>query len=209
MPRQVVYTLLTKNGPTHEQQMAAVKRTVKLMAQDETYTDDLTRRRRASDHEYPARSTMIRQLRKGDTVVVASPGRLAIGRDAIRAVLHELERKGNWLIDASTGRRVMWTKEIEDLHSFLERGSREHKADVLRAARAAKKAAGIVYRPEKKEFLISEEAAEHVWRDTVLTRDEAAERCGVSWRTLYNRFGGRTEEMGYRPPPKVKSRRRN
>lgn len=206
MPRHVVYTLLTKKGPTHEQQMATVRRAVKLTTQDETYTDDLTKRRRIADHEYPARATMIRQLRRGDVVVVASPGRFAIGRAALRAALHELARKDAPLLDASTGKRVLWTDEIADHLDFLDRGASEHTADILRGARAAKKASGIVYRPEKKRLPPNAEA---VWRDTVrYTREEAAAECGVTWRTLHNRFMGRTEPMGTRPS-KVKSRRRN
>lgn len=176
--------------------MAAILRTVKRSRDDEDYTDDLTVRRRKSDHEYPARNTMIRQLRKGDVIYVASPGRLAIGKEALRAVLHELERKGTPVVDASSGMRVLWTKEIADHHDFLERGSREHSADILRGARAAKKAAGIVYRPEKKALRPD---AEHIWRDTArYTRQEAADACEVHWRTLHNRFKGRTEPMGTR-----------
>ena len=189
--------------------MAVVRRAVKLAPQDETYTDDLTTRRRTSDHRFPARDTLLKQLRKGDVVIVASPGRLGIGRDNIRAALHDLARKGNALLDASTGKRLLWTDEIADHLEFLDRGSLEHKADVLRAARAAKQALGIVHRPKPKEFKTSELAAETAWRDTVrYTKDEAAAVAGVSWRTLHTRFGGRTEPMGYRPP-KVKSRRRN
>lgn len=188
--------------------MAAIRRTIKLAAQDETYTDDLTKRRRSSDHQFPARETLIRQLRKGDTVIVASPGRLGIGRDNIRGALHDLARKGNTLVDASTGKRLLWTDEVADHLEFLDRGALEHRADILRAARAAKAAAGIVYRPEPKELKVTEDAAEKMWRDRVrYTRDEAAEATGVSWRTLHTRFGGRTEEIGYRPDS-VKSRRR-
>ena len=196
MPRNVLYILLTKSGPTREQQMAAIRKAVKPAKGDEDYTDDLTKRRRKTDHRFPARDTMIRQLRRGDVVVVASPGRLGIGREDIRGALHELARKGNVLLDAITGKRLFWTDEIADHLAFLDAGAREHTADILRGARAARKAAGIVYRPEKKALPGDAEA---VWRDTVrYTRAEAAARCGVSWRTLHNRFRGRTEPMGTR-----------
>lgn len=196
MPRNVFYILLTKSGPTKDQQMAAIRRAVKPARTDEDYTDDLTKRRRKSDHQFPARDTMIRQLRAGDVVVVASPGRLGIGRDDIRRTLHDLARKGNVLLDASTGKRLLWTDEIADHVEFLEAGRREHTADVLRGARAARKAAGIVYRPEPKELPPNAEA---IWRDTArYTRQEAGDACGVHWRTLHNRFRGRTEPMGTR-----------
>lgn len=176
--------------------MAAILRTVKRARDDEDYTDDLTVRRRKSDHHFPGRDTMIRQLRRGDVVHVSSPGRLGIGREDIRGVLHDLARKGIPLIDASTGNRILWTDEIADHLAFLDQGAREHSADILRGARAAKKAAGIVYRPEKKKL---REDAEHIWRDVArYTRQEAADACEVHWRTLHNRFKGRTEPMGTR-----------
>lgn len=208
VPRDAVYILLTKNGPTEADQLAAIRRRVPVPDAAPVYVDDLTVRRRSSDHHFPQRALAIKQMRKGDRLLVASPGRLGIGREDIRGVLHDLARGAHRVLDASTGLALLWTDEIADGLNFLDRGAIEHKADVLRAARAAKKAAGIVYRPQPKALTVAEEAAEVIWRDTVrYTRDEAGAACGVSWRTLHNRFGGRTEAMGHRPQT-VKPRRR-
>ena len=206
--RRVIYILLTKNGPTQEQQMAAISRLSKPTPRDEVYADDLTVRRRKADHQFPQRALLQRQLRRGDTVWVASPGRLGIGRDDIRGVLHDLARGGHTVVDASSGKSVLLTEQAADALEFLDRGAIEHKADVLRAARAAKAAAGIVYRPGPKALAIADDAAKAIWRDTVrYTRDAAAKACGVSWRTLHNRFGGRTAQDA-EPAPKVQRRRR-
>lgn len=209
MPRNAIYTLLTKNGPTEAEQVAAVRRRLQSTKADEVYTDDLTKRRRKSDHQFPARVTLIKQLRRGDTVAISSPGRLGIGRDDVRGALHAIAAKGCSVLDASTGKRVTWTEEIADGLEFLDRGAIEHKADILRAARAAKAAAGIVYTPEPKALAVSEDAAERVWRDRVrYTREQTEEVCGVSWRTLHTRFGGRTKPMGYRPEQEKKRAKR-
>lgn len=207
MARTVLYLLKTKHGPTEAEQIAAIRRVIKPSRTDETYADDLTARRGPNAPLTPARESMLRQLRKGDRVAIATPGCLGTSKEDMRAALHALARKGNRLVDASTGKELLWTDEIADHLEFLERGARERGADTLRGARAAKKAAGIVYRPPPKEFSVSEEAAELIWRDSVrYSRDEAGAVCGVSWRTLHNRFGGRTEAMGYRPQQKKKGR---
>ncbi len=193
MPRKAVYLLLTKSGPTAEQQLALVRKTVKLARDDETYTDDTTQKYRRKDTPLEQRAIAIKQLRRGDTLVVATPGCLGIGRDDIRAVLMELARSGYSLLDASTGKSVRWTEEVADAVEFLDRATLERKRGAAASARQAKMALGYTYMPEPKQLAVTEAQARQMWYDRVRypSQHEVAETCGVSYRTLYNRFGPR------------------
>ena len=204
MSRKAVYLLVTKSGPTAEQQLAAIRKVVAIGSRDETYTDDVTEKYRPKDRGFEQRGVMLRQLRRGDTVVVASPGRLGVGQDDVRTVLHALGRGGHPLIDASTGKTVLWTDEIADGVAFLARAIGEHKAGAAanaREARAARRAAG---EPEQKPLAITEAEARQMWHDPIRypSQKAVAETCGVSYRTLYNRFGPR------HPQPALKRKRR-
>ena len=206
MARNSAYILITKNGPGREDQLQAIRKRVDRL--DAVYMDDVSKGRRPDERRFRERRQLLAQLRGGVTVYVSSPGRLGYGRDDVRAVLHALNKAGCTVLDASSGLRLAWTEEVADALSFLDRAATEHQGDILRAARAARAAAGIPFGPGPKALAVSETAAEAAWRDTVRrTREEAAAFCGVSWRTLHKRFGGRTAPMGYRPSP-VQQRRR-
>lgn len=194
MPRHAVYLLLTNGGPTKDQQLALIRKRVTLGKQDEIYTDDLTVRYRRKDAALEDRAVAIRQLRKGDVLVVATPGCLGVGRDDIRSALHELARKGAPLLDASSGKSVLWSEEVADAVEFLDRAVLERRRKAAETAREVKAALGHVYIPEEKPLAVSDAHARQMWFDRVKypSQQKIAELCGVSYRTLYNRFGPRS-----------------
>lgn len=204
MARKAVYLMVTKSGPTKDEQLELIRKTVKLTSRDQVYADDMTEKYRRKDRQFIDRAIAIKQLRAGDVLVVATPGCLGIGRDDIRGVLHELAAKGNALIDASTGRTVLWSEEVADAVAFLDRATVEHKAGAAANARAVKAALGHTYMPQPKPLAIFEEEARQMWYDPIRhpSQKAVAERCGVSTRTLYNRFGSRV------PSPALKRRKR-
>lgn len=202
MPRKAVYVLLTKSGPSEADQLAFIKRVIDVGVRDEVYTDDVTDRRKHGA-EFHSRSTMLRQLRTGDRVVIATPGRLGVGREDIRGVLHELHRRGVPLIDASTGKELVWTDEVADALQFFERAAMEHKRNAAAGARAALKNMGFapaIAAKTEKELKVPDDQARIMWLDRARYPSgvKVAELCGVTQRTMYTRFGKRTLE----PTPK-------
>ena len=194
MARKAVYLLVTKNGPTADEQLALIRKAVKLTTQDEIYTDNVSERYRRKDTPLKDREVAIKQLRSGDTLVVATPGSLGIGRDDIRGVLLQLARTGHALIDASSGKAVRWTEEVADAVEFLDRATLERRQKAAQTAREVQMALGRTYIPEEKPLAINEEQVRLMWFDRVRypSRREIADKAGVSDRTLHTRFGPRT-----------------
>lgn len=205
MPRKAIYLLVTKHGPTADQQLALIRKTVKLAKQDEVYTDDTSERWRRKDAGLPQREIALKQMRRGDTLVIATPGCLGIGREDVRGVLIRLAQAGYYLTDASSGKSVRWTEEVADAMEFLDRAVLERKRGAAENARKAKMALGYTYVPQPKALAVTDAQARQMWYDQVRypTQKEVAEVCGVTARTLYNRFGPRTPEA----PLKRKKRR--
>lgn len=200
MARKAVYILVTKSGPTAEQQLALVRKAVKLTKQDEVYTDDTSEKWRRRDAGLPQRDIALKQMRRGDTLVVATPGCLGIGREDVRAILMRLAQEGYYLIDASSGKSVRWSEEVADAMEFLDRAVLERKRGAAENARKAKIALGYTYVPQPKQLTITDAQARQMWYDKVRypSQQEVAEACGVTARTLYNRFGPRTPESPLR-----------
>ena len=201
MPRNAIYLLLTKTGPSEDEQLAFIQRKVGIGQDDQTYVDDVS----ASGMKrvaFPDRDNMMRQLRAGDRVVVATPGRLGVGREDVRSVLHDLHRKGVPLVDASTGRELIWTDEVADALQFFERAAMEHKRNAAQGARNALKNMG--YEPaivsKRKAWKLPEDEARVMWLDRIRypAGEDVAKACGVTLKTMYNYFGKRVLE----PTPK-------
>lgn len=194
MARKAVYRLVTKNGPSADEQLALIRKTVKLTRQDEIYTDDVSEKYRRKDAPLTDRAVALKQLRAGDVLVVATPGCLGIGRDDIRGVLMQLSRGGHAVIDASSGKMVRWTEEVADAVEFLDRAILERRQKAAATAREVQMALGRTYIPEEKPLAISKEQVELMWYDRVRypSRKAIAEMAGVSDRTLHTRFGPRT-----------------
>lgn len=203
MPRKAVYILVTKLGPSADQQRALIQKTVKLTARDEEYVDDLTEPYRRKDKPLEQRAIAITHMRAGDLLVVTTPGGLGIGRDDVRSVLLQLARTGHGLLDASTGKTVRWTEEVADAVEFLDRATLERKRGAAENARQAKIALGGGFIRETKQLSVSDAQARQMWYDQArYTQREVAETCGVSSRTLYMRFGPRN------PPSALKRKKR-
>lgn len=196
MPRKTPYILVTKSGPTADQQRALIRKVVKLTGRDEEYIDDLTEPYRRRDKPLEQRALAMEHLRRGDVLVVATPGGLGVGRDDIRAVLLALAHKGNGVLDAQSGKTVIWSEEVADALEFLDMATLERKRGAAESARKARIALGYVNIPEQKVMKVSEAEARQMWYDRVRypSSKDVAELCGVSVRTLYNRFKLRTGE---------------
>lgn len=194
MARKAVYLLVTTNGPTADEQLALIRKSVKLTKQDQIYTDDVSAKYRRKDTPLTDRAVALKQLRAGDVLVIATPGCLGIGRDDIRDVLQQLSQTGHSLLVASTGKTVRWTEETADAVEFLDLATLERRRKAAETAREVKMALGSTYIPEEKPLLISEEQARLMWFDRVRypSPKAIAEKAGVTERTLYTRFGPRS-----------------
>jgi hypothetical protein len=180
--------------------MTFIRKSVAIGPHDQVYLDDVSDRRRTLGAQFPDRESLLKQLRPGDSVVVATPGRLGIGRDDIRAVLHTLQRKSAPLMDASTGRSLVWTDAVADALLFFDRAAIEHKQDAAKAARGALANMGVLPVRGQKPLALPDDEARLMWMDEIRwpSGKRVAALCGVTQRTLYNRFGKRRLE----PTPK-------
>lgn len=204
MPRKAVYILVTKLGPTENEQRALIRKAVKLSTRDEEYVDDLTEPYRRKDKPLEQRAVAIGHMRAGDLLVVASPGALGIGRDDVLGVLLQMARSGHGIIDASSGKTIHWTPEVADAVEFLDRAILERKRGAAENARKAKMALTGTFIPIKKALLVTEAQARQMWYDPArYSAKEVAETCGVTIRTLYDRFEGR------HPPSNLKRKKRS
>jgi AraC-like DNA-binding protein len=194
MPRKAVYLLVLPNGPTADEQLALVRKAFKLTKQDQIYIDDLAQKYRRKDTPLVERGVALRQLRAGDALVIPTPGGLGVGRDDIRSVLQQLGQMGRDLLVASTGKTVRWTEETADAVEFLDLATLERRRKAAANAREVQMALGRTYIPEEKAMLLDEETVRLMWFDRVRypSRQEIAEKAGVSDRTLHTRFGPRT-----------------
>lgn len=192
MPRKAIYLLITKLGQTADEQRAAIRKAVKLTSRDQEYSDDLTERYRRKDKPLEGRQEAISQLRRGDILVIATPGRLGDGRDDVRATLLLLAKQGNGLLDASTGNVVLWTPEVAAGVEFLDRAVLEKKRGAMENARLARRNNMV-----PKVLAIPRELAEMRWYDPITYPDNQAiaDACQVSVRTLYNQFGARDPDL--------------
>lgn len=194
MPRKAVYLLVLPNGPSADDQLALIRKAVKLTQQDQIYTDDLSEKYRRKDVPLQERELALKQLRPGDAVVIPTPGGLGIGRHDIRVVLQRLGQSGHDLLVASTGKTVRWTEETADAVEFLDLATLERRRKAAETAREVKMALGSTYIPEKKALTISEDQVRLMWFDRARypSPKAIAEQAGVTQRTLYDRFGPRT-----------------
>lgn len=189
MPRKSVYMLITKLGPTEDEQRKLIRKVVRLTARDEEYVDDLTEPYRRKNRQLEQREVALKQLRAGDVLVVASPGMVGVGRDDIRDILLRLARSGNGVLDAISGKTIRWTPEAADAVEFLDRATLERKRGAAQNARKAKMALTGTYIREQKKLLVTEAQARQMWYDPGrYSAQEVAETCGVTVRTLYDRF---------------------
>lgn len=191
MPRTVAYILLTKSGPSQEDQLATIRKAKLPIAP--CYVDDLTKRRALDKREFPERVLMLKQMRPGDMVAVASPGRLGMGKDDVLDVLRALAAKSGAVIDASTGHELRWTPEVADAYAFLDGAITEHKQLAAWAARRAKATERALNGPRLKPFLLSEAEVKRRWHNQVdyPSQKAVAEASGKSVRSLYGLFGPR------------------
>lgn len=193
MPRKQVYLILSKAGLTKDEQMKFIRKVVPAVDRQEIYVDDLTVPYRRKDKGLEQRELAIKQLRRGDSLVIATPGSLGVGRDDIRETLHRLSAAGCPVTVASSGKTILWTNAAAEAVEFLDAATLERRRGAAESARKARLALGYTYTPEPKPLSISEAEARQMWYDRIghPSQKEVAERCGVSTRTLYNRFGSR------------------
>lgn len=191
MSRKVAYLLITKAGPSRDRQLKVIQGTGHEV--EPLYEDKALTRRAVEKRELPERDLMLRQLRPGETVLVASPGRLGFGKDDVLSVLRAIDLKGGVLIDASKDQEVRWQPELDIAFDFMNRAVHEHKAQAAATARRAKADAGIKGGRPEKPFKLPEAEVRRRWHNQMdYHRDEVAEAAGKSWRTLHAIFGPRS-----------------
>ena len=196
MARKQVYLLLAKAGPSRDEQLKLIRKVVPASESQAIYEDDLTIPYRRRDLGLEQRELAIKQLRPGDTLAIATPGCLGQGRDDIRATLLRLADLGCPILVASSGKTVLWKPAAGDAVDFLDAATLERRRGAAHSARLARMALNHTYIPQPKALTVTDAEARQMWYDPVghPSQKEVAERCGVSQRTLYNRFGGRHPE---------------
>lgn len=195
MPRKVAYALITKHGATFEDQIKAIKKAIwpKMNDSDVVYSDKMATRTELEKRLYRGRDLMLRQLRPGDEVCIASPGRLGMNKDEVLSVVQAIRAKACVVVDASSGLTIDWTPEVVNATSFMDRAVQEHKLHALEAARATKLAKGIKGGAPIKEFKMSTAEVERLWFNQADygSAKIVADLAGTSERLLYQRFGPR------------------
>jgi len=155
--------------------------------------EDLSRRKygKAQPTETKARDQMIRDVRAGDVVVVASPSRLGTGRRDLMDALRAITDKGGSVFDASTGQTVVLAPEAEVAFAFLDRAEGERQAFQLEQMRRKRVAMGAKGGAPQKLTAKRKKEGKQVWADLNLTAQQAADKIGISVRTGYRLFGAR------------------
>lgn len=181
-------------GPTKESQRDKLRGAgiIDFRPEGPVY-EDLSKRKygKVQPTETKARDQMIRDVRAGDLVVVASPSRLGTGRRDIMEALRSITDKGAAVFDASTGATVVMALEAEIAFGFIDRAESERQAHQLEQMRRKKVAMGAKGGAPKKFTAKRRAEAKRLWADMNLTAAQAAERAGISVRTGYRLFGTR------------------
>ncbi|TFI09754.1 recombinase family protein, partial [Thiopseudomonas sp. 4R-3cl] len=164
-----------------------------LGAVDETFSDQAT----GSTRKRPQLEALMRHVRRGDTVRVKSPDRLARSTVDLLALLEELEGRGvavefmdaPQLNTASAQGRFVLT--ILGAVAELERAIiRERQAEGIALA----KAAGKYDRGPKLDAEQIEQARVRI--DSGVSKAQTARDLGVSRQTLYDALAGRAKYAG-------------
>lgn len=195
-------------GPTKESQRDKLRAGGVNVADPQAVYEDVSRQKKGRPVRKPAddppplkdRADLIKALRPGDVVVVASPAILGTGRKDIAAALRAITDKGAAVKDAATGQMVTMQPDAEAAFAFLERAEGERLARQLDEMRQKKLAMGAKGgRPQRMTAKRKTEGRK-IWADMTLTAQQAADKIGISVRTGYRLFGTRGVPVAPKEP---------
>lgn len=164
-----------------------------------TWIEEMSRRKIRSPEiaDLACRPEAIRQLRRGDVLVVATLPVLALQSSDFIDTMRAIAARGAHVLDASAGEEVDWPPEADRamaaVASFDAARRRLHTANARAALAEARTRSG----KKKGRFKVLKDAdrpaARIDWADLDQSQKVVAEKYGVSTRTLYNEFGPRTQ----------------
>lgn len=186
---QIAYILVTKAGLARVEQERLLRDAgiVSFDEDDPVYVDDITSRRRSRGSEdLRAREMLMRALRAGDEVVIATPGCLGLSGSDVLAAVREIGGKGACLRVAGTGNVIRWHPDAIAVLDFCDAAGSELSAARTLRMRKSLAAAGTKTGPRAAP--ISAEI-KHLWTGTNTPVSEIADQAGLTARTLYRRLG--------------------
>lgn len=192
------YIRLTQRGADEAAQRAALA--AAGVEEDRVHVDDQRKPVRVSpgNTSYPplvARDVVTRICRRGDVVVVATPGRLGVSREDIRQAIGRVAERGA-SVQAADG-IAFGSIELQALIAFETSAhlevERERLAPARKALRRGEARKRTLTKVQKAKLL-------PLWRNTdeytveAVLQEALAMGVKVSRRTLYGLLGGRLEE---------------
>lgn len=186
---QIAYILVTKAGvarPEQERMLGEVGIT-SVGEDDPVYVDDITDRRRSRGSEdLRARAMLVRAIRPGDEIVVATPGCLGLSGSDILTIIREIGAKGGYVRVAATGDLVRWHPDAIAVLQFCDEAGAEVSAARTSRMRKSLATAGTKTGPRAAPISAHVRA---LWTGTNTPVAEIAREAGLTSRTLYRRLG--------------------
>lgn len=182
------YARETKDGmPLDKQQSILLAAGV---APDVTYLDGIRppRSRKPKSETLPQRDFLIRSLRPGDTVVVATASVWGLTLDDCLNALAAISERGAVLYVANTETTYRGSPEAAQALDIARQNETERRKDQLAHARKMARA-----RLNPRKALVGDrlKEAKELWPLAKYSAAEVSEKVGVSARTLYRTLGER------------------
>jgi len=196
MPKRHCYILLVDGGPSYEEQFSRLS----IKEADLVYSDDI----RGGKNAMPQRLSMLKQLSRGDTISVFSPGSLGYSRKDILNFMMEISIIGVGIEDMTPETKnksiVLDGKNCLIPALFLETAGAEQRRHIMRWARKVKNRKGATGGRPIKKLSISEAEIKNKWYDKIKypSAKKIALEAGVTERTLYSKFGPRSSNKNKR-----------
>lgn len=182
-------------GPTKESQRDKLRAAGVNTADPQALYEDVLRHKKPNPKAEPPplkeRHDLLRALRPGDVLVVASPMILGRGKHDIMNALRAATDAGATVLDASTGVSVVMKADAEASFSFIDRAETERHTLQLEQMRRSKVAQGATGGRPLRLTGKRKTEAKKIWEDLTLSAPQAAAKAGASERTMYRLFGNR------------------
>lgn len=205
---KIGYIRQSKNGQSVADQRAALRRSG-IEDDDQVYIDELPRRRKGAItvDDLPMRAEVIRCIRAGDVLVVASLDRLGLMTADILTAVEDVGKRRGEVMDAEAGETYRWHPDATPLVAAAARAERKLMQERMRKARSVAADAGVTGgRPSADPTKL--EKARGYWGNREMSVSVIAKLVGLSPRTLHKHLGARAEPQETKPPGRtVRSRK--
>jgi len=174
-----------KTGQTKEQQQDAL-RSAGITDFDDlgpVYVDD--------------REAAISSLTDGDVLVVSEPSRLGVSAVDVLSALEMIGARGGSVMRADTGETLDWTPKALEVIAFAVEAESVNRSQIAANARKARAASGNLGGLPAVEWTIKKMNELNAMLESgELTRQQMAERLGVSRATLQRKLAEMRSEKG-------------